>query len=365
MIGQKGIPSRAGGIEVHVEELSKRLACSGYQVDVYCRRGYCDRTFEDNKYNGINLKYTPYFKSKSLDAITHTFTATISALCSRCDIIHYHALGPSAFAFIPRLFGRKVVCTVHGLDWQRGKWGFFAQKFLKFGEYATAKFSHKTINVSKNLTIYYKEKYHLDTAYIPNGIERPDLLNPKIIKEKYGLDSGSYILFLARLVPEKGAHYLIDAFNNLYTVKKLVIAGGSSYSDEYVKKLKVRAAENENIIFTGFIKDEELAELYSNAYFYVLPSDVEGMPLSLLEAMSYGNCCLVSDIPENMEVIGSMGYSFIKSDVIDLTNKLSILIDDKNKVDKVRQFSSNYILNKYNWDKITAMTKQIYESLKD
>lgn len=365
MIGQKGIPSRAGGIEIHVEELSKRLVYLGYEVEVYCRKGYCDREFKDNSYKGITIKYTPFIKSKHLDAITHAFTSTIRALFSNCDIFHYHALGPATLAFIPRLFGKKVVCTVHGLDWQRGKWGKLAAKYLKFGEYSTAKFSHKTINVSKNLVGYYRDKYKLETTYIPNGVERPDPINPRIIKEKYGLDTDSYILFLARLVPEKGIHYLINAYRSINTEKKLVIAGGSSHSNEYESELQHMAAGNKNIIFTGFVRGQELAELYSNAYFYVLPSDVEGLPISLLEAMSYGNCCLVSDIPENTDVIGSIGYSFRKSDINDLANKLYALLQDKNKVSKVKQFASNYILTKYNWDQITIKTKHIYVGLSD
>lgn len=363
MIGQKGVPSRAGGIEIHVEEISKRLVCLGYQVEAYCRRGYCDMDNKNNKYDGIDIKYTPFIRSKHLDAITHTFTATVRALFSNCDIFHYHALGPSTLAFIPRLFGKKVVCTVHGLDWKRGKWGRLASGYLKFGEYSTAKFAHKVINVSKTLVSYYNEKYKLATEYIPNGVDRPDIADPGIITEKYKLNTNDYILFLARLVPEKGAHYLIEAYSRIYTDKKLVIAGGSSHSSGYESELRHMAGQNKNIIFTGFVRDRELAELYSNAYFYVLPSDVEGLPISLLEAMSYGNCCLVSDIPENTNVTGCIGYCFKKGDVSDLADKMDMLIMDESKVMRARQLSSRYILNKYNWDRITVETSNIYKLL--
>lgn len=363
MIGQKGIPSRAGGIEIHVEEISKRLVCLGYEVQVYCRKNYCDVEAKDKKYCGATLKFTPFINTKHLDAITHTFTSTIHALLSDCDIFHYHALGPSTLSFLPRIFGKKVVCTVHGLDWQRGKWGRIASAYLKFGEFATAKFSHKLISVSKNLLKYYKEKYGKDAVYIPNGVERSDMINPMIIKEQYQLDYNDYILFLARIVPEKGAHYLIEAFKRVKTDKKLVIAGGLSHSSDYGRQLRELSKDNENIIFTGFVKDRELAELYSNAYFYVLPSDVEGLPISLLEAMSYGNCCLVSNITENTDVVGTMGYSFEKSDVNDLANKIEMLIKDKNKVENVRKLASDYILHKYNWDRIAVETKNLYRSL--
>lgn len=363
MIGQKGIPSRAGGIEIHVEELSKRLIYLGYEVEAYCRKGYCDKEFKDNMYEGITIKYTPFIKSKHLDAITHTFTSTISALHSNCDIFHYHALGPATLAFIPRLFGKKVVCTVHGLDWQRGKWGKFASRYLKFGEYSTAKFSHKVINVSRNLVDYYRKKYMLETIYIPNGVERPDQCKPIIIKEKYNLATDGYILFLARLVPEKGIHYLIDAYNRIPTDKKLVIAGGASHSSDYENELRQMSKENKNIIFTGFVRDIELAELYSNAYFYVLPSDIEGLPISLLEAMSYGNCCLVSDIPENIAVISTMGYSFEKANVDDLLKKINMLLQHESMVLSVKKYAGDYILRKYNWDQIAVKTKNVYKDI--
>ena len=361
MIGQKGIPSRSGGIEIHVEEISKRLVTYNCNIYVFCRKGYCDNIPINNKYNGINIKYTPYINTKHLDSISHTFFSTIYGLFLGCNIFHYHALGPSTLAFLPKLFGKKVVCTVHGLDWQRGKWGGFATKYLKFGEYATAKFSHKTINLSDNLVKYYKSKYNLNTELIPNGIEKSDRIYPNIIKNKYNLAEDSYILFLARLVPEKGAHYLIEAYKRLNTEKKLVIAGGSSHSTKYEKQLYDIAKGEENIVFTGFVSGNELKELYSNAYIYVLPSDIEGNPISLLEAMSYGNCCLTSNIPENTSVIDDYGYSFEKANVEDLVNKLKELLDNTSAVSSIKEVVTDFVLSKYNWD-ITA--EKIYNSYK-
>lgn len=357
MIGQKGIPSRAGGIEIHVEELGRRLVKRGCNVDVYCRKGYCDQSDNDI---GVNTIFAPYINTKHLDAISHTFFSTIKALTRRTDIFHYHALGPSTLAFIPRLFGKKVICTVHGLDWQRGKWGFGATRFLKFGEFATAKFSNETINVSCNLVDYYIRKYGKKTHYIPNGTVANNYRSPKIILEKYGLERDTYILFLARLVPEKGAHYLIEAYNGLKTEKKLVIAGGSSHSNKYFDELKKLAERSNKIIFTGFVKGEELLELYSNAYVYVLPSDIEGMPISLLEAMSFGNCCVTSDIAENTDVIGDYGYTFCKGNPVGLKNVLQELLNDQEKVFKVRNIVKEYIIHKYNWDNITEQTLRLY-----
>lgn len=361
MIGQRGIPSRTSGIDIHVEELSKRLVYLGYEVEAYCIKNYCDKVFINIKYAGIDIKYTHILKFKHLGTLAYTFISTIKALRSNCDIFHYHTLGPSSLAFIPRLFGKKVVCTVHGLDWEKEKYGRLAVKYLKFGEYAAAKFANKTINVSKNLVKYYRDKYNIDSEYIPNGIDRPDILKLNVMRQKYKLEPEGYILFLSRLAPEKGVHYLIKAYNQIVTNKKLVIAGKIDGPD-YEKQLK-GMAKNNSIIFTGFVRDQELAELYSNAYFYVLPSDVEGLSISLLEAMSYGNCCLVSDIPENIAVIGTMGYTFEKSNVDDLVIKLNMLLHNESKVLNVKRFSGDYILRKYNWDQITIKTSNIYKSL--
>lgn len=362
MFGQKGIPSRKGGVEIHVEELAKRLVKMSCDVTVFCRRGYCD-VEENTVYEGIKIVFTPFIKQKHLDAISHTFISTIIALFKGCDVFHYHALGPSTMAIIPRLFGKKVVVTVHGLDWQRAKWGFLSTSFLKFGEFSSAKFANATINVSKNLVKYYNDKYGIDSIYIPNGIEKPKIVEPSIILEKYGLNKDDYVLFLARLVPEKGAHYLIDAYKSIRTDKKLVIAGGESHSTNYAESLKELAKGFDNILFTGFVSGKELDELYSNAYLYVLPSDIEGLPISLLEAMSYGNCCLTSDIPENINVTEQNGYAFKKSDTKDLKKVLMQLIDEPSKVIEKRMKSMEHVLNEYKWDDISKKTFAVYSKV--
>lgn len=363
VIGQKGIPSRAGGVEIHVEEIASRIAQEkGCEVTVYCRESYCNEKYD--RYKGIKMKYTPSINTKHLDAITYTALSTINAITSDYDIIHYHALGPSLFAFLPRLFRKKVVCTVHGLDWKRQKWGFCGKLALKLGEISTAYFPQKTIMVSKSLKQYYEKQYKsLDSVYIPNGIDEKSKKDADLIKRHYDLDKNEYILFLARLVPEKGVHYLIEAFQRIHTDKTLVIAGGSSHSDGYVKQLQDLAKGTSNIIFTGFIQGDVLDELFTNAYCYVLPSDVEGLPISLIEAMAYSQCCLVSDIPENLEVIGSNGVSFEKGNVSSLQSQLEYLINNEAIVDEYKREAETYIRERYNWDKVALETKQVYTSL--
>ena len=359
MIGQKGIPSRSGGVEIHVEEICSRLTERGYDVVVYCRKNYCNgKAF----HRGIHLEYIPSINTKHLDAIVYSLIATIKALICGFDIYHYHALGPSTVAWIPRLFGKKVICTVHGLDWQRDKWGRIARSYLKFGEYSCAKFANKVITVSETLVDYFSTKYNIKAEYIPNGINIPQKRNANIITSKYGLKEGEYILFLARLVPEKGAHFLIQAFNKLNTNKKLVIAGGSSHSDQYVSSLHKIAEGNDNIIFTGFASGDLLKELYSNAFLYVLPSSIEGMPISLLEAMSYNLLCLVSDIKENISVMKNYGYQFVNYDVDDLINKLNIILSE-NGIKYTNCSQIEYIINNFCWDTITSKLETVYKEL--
>lgn len=365
MIGHKRIPSREGGVEIVVDELATRLVQHGFSVDAYNRSGYhvSGKEFDEKRgkvYNGIKLITIPTFKSSSLNASVYSLLATIRSLFGKYGIYHYHAEGPCIMLWLQKLFGKKIVVTIHGLDWQRAKWGNLAVDVLKFGEKQAVKHADEIIVLSQNVKKYFTETYHRETWYIPNGISRPEGKEAKVITNKWGLEKDSYILFLARLVPEKGAHYLIDAYQRMDTDKKLVIAGGNSHSTEYVSEIHDKAKTNENIILTGFVQGEELEELYSNAYLFVLPSDIEGMALSLLEAMSYGNCCLVSDICENKEVVEDRAFTFRKSDTSDLQDKLIFLVKHPEIVKDYQQQSSDYICNKYSWDQVTEETIRCY-----
>ena len=368
MIGHKRIPSREGGVEIVVDELSTRLVKAGYFVDAYNRSGYhvSGKEFDEARgkvYNGIRLFTIPTFKSSKLNAIVYSFLATIRAVFGNYGIYHYHAEGPCAMLWIPALLGKKIVVTIHGLDWQRAKWGNFASKVLKFGEKQAARHADEIIVLSKNVQQYFEEVYGRKTTFIPNGITRPQKRKADKIKERWNLEEEGYILFLARLVPEKGAHYLIEAFQGLTTDKKLVIAGGNSHSTEYVAHIHEMAESDDHIILTGFVQGQELEELFSNAYLFVLPSDVEGMALCLLEAMSYGNCCLVSDITENTEVVENKAAVFKKGDVQDLKQQLQALLDNREKAMAFKAESQDYICNKYDWDKVVGETMVIYEEL--
>ena len=366
MIGHKRIPSREGGVEIVVDELSTRLVKMGCRVDAYNRYGRHTAgkkylQYKGKEYHGIRLITIPTFRNGKLNAIVYSVLASFRALFGGYDVIHFHAEGPSIMIWLPKMFRIRTIATIHGLDWQRSKWGNFASKVLKEGEKMAAQHADEVIVLSKNMQDYFQDTYGRQTRFIPNGIQRPTLLEPKEIGEKYGLEKDGYILFVARIVPEKGLHYLIDAYKEIQTSKRLVIAGGNSHSQEYMEEVEAMAAEDPRILMTGFVAGRILEELYSNACFFVLPSDVEGMSVSLLEAMSYGNCCLVSDIRENMEVVADHAVSFRKSDTRDLQEKMEYLLEKPEVRTVYREKAADYICGKYNWDDVARQTLELYE----
>ena len=364
MFGQKRL-SREGGIEIVVKELCTRMAKNGYTVTCYNRSGHHVSGAEYDKkteYEGINQKCVPTIEKKGLAAVSSSFFAALNSAFGKYNVVHIHAEGPAFFSWLPKLLGKRVIVTVHGLDWQREKWkSGFGSKFIKQGEKNAVKYADEIIVLSKGVHDYFRNQYGRETRFIPNGVNRPEIRKAELITDKFGLTKDSYILFLGRLVPEKGIRYLIEAFKNVKTDKKLVIAGGSSDTDSFMKELKELAKDDKRIIFTGFVQGQMLEELYSNAYIYTLPSDLEGMPLSLLEAMSYGNCCLVSDIQECTEVVEDKALIFKKSNVQDLQNKLQEACDRTEKIMELKQQAADYICKKYNWDEVVKETLKLYK----
>lgn len=366
VFGHKRIPSREGGVEIVVEELGTRMVQRGHQVTCYSRRGHHVSGAEFDKgtlreYKGIQNRPVWTVNKRGIAAVTSSFSAALSAAFSKANVVHIHAEGPAFMCWIPKLFGKRVIVTVHGLDWQREKWrGSFGAKFILAGEKMAVRFADEIIVLSRNAQKHFKDTYGRETIWIPNGVARPEVREADEIAQHYGLEKDSYVLFLGRLVPEKGIHYLIEAFRQVDTGKKLVIAGGASDTDAYTRELKAMAAKDERVLFTGFVHGQRLEELYSNAYVYVLPSDVEGMPLSLLEAMSYGKCCLTSDIKECTEVTGAQGVTFRKADVADLAEKLQQLCDNVDIVRKYQAQAADYICQRYNWDTVVEQTLALY-----
>lgn len=365
MFGQKRL-SREGGVEIVVKELCTRMARHGYKITCYNRSGHHVSGVEfdaKTEYPGICQKYVPTIEKKGLAAVSSSFFAALCSAFGKYDVVHIHAEGPAFFTWLPKMLGKKVVVTVHGIDWQREKWkSGFGSKFIRQGEKNAVKYADEIIVLSKGVQEYFEDTYGRRTHFIPNGVNRPEIREAGLITEKFGLTRDSYILFLGRLVPEKGIRYLVEAFKNIKTDKKLVIAGGSSDTDSFTKELKELATDDDRIIFTGFVQGQMLDELYSNAYIYTLPSDLEGMPLSLLEAMSYGNCCMVSDIPECADVVEDKALIFKKADVQELREKMQDACDHPEMVMELKQQATEFICRKYNWDEVTRETERLYRS---
>jgi glycosyltransferase involved in cell wall biosynthesis len=359
IIGQKGVPSISGGVEKHVEDLSVRLVGAGHEVFVYTRPNYTDKNLTNHK--GVKLISLPSIATKHLDAITHTFRACLDVVKRDIDVIHFHSIGPSSLIWLIKLLkpGVPVVATFHSQCYKHQKWGIFAKLYLKFGEFVTCFFSDKLIAVSKNLKEYTAKQYGRVPDYVPNGVELGKKAAAHDIKY-FGLQKDSYILALGRLVKHKGLQYLIKAFKNVKTDKKLVIVGGSAHTDKFVKELKDLAAGDKRIIFTGQQSGSIINEFFSNAYLFVQPSESEGLSIALLEAMAHGVATLVSDIPENCEVISYTGYTFKSKNVADLIGKLNGLLRNPEIVQAMGEMQKKRVLKEYNWEAVTEKIQAIY-----
>lgn len=362
MLGHKHVLSREGGIEIVVNELATRMAARGHSVTCYDRHTHhvSGDTPLDNRTEVGGVKIIPVWtiEKKGLAAMTSSLSAAWKAAWGKYDVVHIHAEGPAAMSWLPKIRGKRVIVTVHGLDWARAKWGGFATKYIKWGEKQAVKHADEIIVLSRGVQEYFQREYGRKTVFVPNGVNRPELREADEIKKLWNLEKDSYVLFLGRIVPEKGLRYLVEAWKGIKTDKKLVIAGGSSDTEAFMNELKGMAGND--VIFTGFQQGRVLEELYSNAYIYTLPSDLEGMPLSLLEAMSYGNCCLVSDIPECAEVVEDKAAVFKHSDVIELRNTLQELLDIPERVEQYKKNAADFICQKYNWDDVVDRTIEVY-----
>jgi glycosyltransferase involved in cell wall biosynthesis len=361
MVGSRGIPATYSGIETALREICPRLVQRGHDVSVYTSS---DVAYEGDFFEGVRIVRIPAISTKHLETLTRVMLSLWQEVHERNDIVHFHALGPALFSAFPRLLARRTVVTVHGLDWQRNKWNKFAAGVLRTGEFASARFPNATVVVSPVLKTYYDAKYGIDSVCIPNGVDLPVVRAPDLIVREYGLRKHGYLLFASRLVPEKGCHLLIEAFKTLETDKKLVIAGSSGHTDRYVAELRALASGNPNVLFTGFVSGQLLAELFSNAYLYVLPSEIEGLSVSLLEAMSYGLCVVTSDIPENVVVTeGDCGHSFHSGDSRDLAQRLSILLNDEPAVLSTGRKARLHVGTTYSWERVTDLTEAVYCSI--
>lgn len=357
VLGTRGIPNIQGGVETHCEELYPRLVALGIDVILVTRKSYVtDLTITE--YKGVKLKHIFTPKKKSIEAIVHTFLGVLYARTQNPDILHIHAIGPSLMVPFARLLGLKVVVTNHGPDYDRQKWGKLAKNILMLGEKLGTKYANKTIVISDVIKNILKDKYgRTDTQLIYNGVNLPKKSKDTDYLDELGIKKDNYIIGVGRFVEEKGFHDLIEAYKALDTDIKLVLVGDADHESEYSVKLKTMARENA-VILTGFIKGEQLNQIFSHTKLFVMPSYHEGLPIALLEAMSYNLDVLVSDIPANLEVNLDVDDYFNVGNTKDLKIKLDAKL--KNSID--RNFSE-LILQKYNWDSISKEVFTLYKEV--
>ncbi|MGL5911692.1 MAG: glycosyltransferase family 4 protein, partial [Phycicoccus sp.] len=289
MIGQKGVPATYGGVEHHVEQLGQLLAeRDDVEVTVYCRRSYGHRA--GSRYHGMRLVATPARGGKHLETIAHSLTSTVHAIFSGADVVHYHALGPGLVAPLVRyLTRRRVVLTVHGLDHQRAKWRGPASSVLALAHRLSGRVPHSVVTVSRALTDHYDTEFGCRPVYVPNGVADPvPAPLPHRLRAELGLEPGRYVLFVGRVVPEKRPDLLVRAARSLPDDVKVVIVGGSAFTDDYLAELTALSHGDPRVVMPGFLYRDELAGVYQHAAVFVQPSDLEGLPLTLLEAVSYG-----------------------------------------------------------------------------
>lgn len=358
--GTRGIPGIMGGVETHCEELLPRLVRLGYDVTIIRRKNYVREEKPLTEWKGVTIVDIDAPKSKKFEAIIHTFKAINKAKSIGADLIHIHTIGPNLLAPYAKLLGLKVVMTHHGPDYDRDKWGKVAKIMLKLGENLGCHFANQVIvisNVIKNL-IAKKCGRKQDVTLIYNGVAQPEICSFPEYFNELGIVEGKYILGMCRFVPEKNLHHLIDAFimlkhaHRIPEDMRLVLAGDTDFEDEYSLSLKKKAKEL-NVVLTGFIKGKKLHSLLTNASCYCLPSSHEGLPIALLEAMSYGIPVVASDIPANLEIGLNKSHYFPCGNI----EKLAERLEEK------CSFSHNehYDMHLYDWDTIAKQTSEVYD----
>lgn len=368
VLGTRGFPNVQGGIEKHCEELYTRLAameygeCRGCKVRVYAREGYVNPGTK--VYKGVEIYPLPIVRKKNLEAIVHTLVGVLHIGFNRksFDIVHIHGIGPSLLTPVVRLMGLKVVVTNHGPDYERQKWGLTAKILLRLGEYTGVKFSSAVIAVSEHLKKTLEDRFHRPVSFIPNGVTILPSQPPGEVLNKYGLKKGMYILSVGRVVPEKGFHDLVDAYRETDSEWRLVIAGGADHEDNYIRTLRKQIEKDKRVIMTGLVTGKVLSELYSNAGLFISPSYHEGLPITILEAMSYDLPLLVSNIPAHQELIINKDWVFPPGDKHKIKEMLSQFMDrpEKYKEDRLKK---QQILDRLNWDKVSKETLSVYQSI--
>jgi len=364
VLGTRGFPDIQGGVEVHCQNLYPRIAeKSGFEILVFTRKPYMKTNIKE--YKGVKLIPLPAIKSKNLETILHTFVGLLAAVKYKPNIVHFHGIGPSFFIPLAKLFGFKTVMTYHSANYRHLKWGRLAKLFLRISEFLGVTYADLVIAVSRSITNEISKKYKKEIIFIPNGVASPEIIHDDLFLQLYGLEREKYLLAIGRIVPEKGFSDLIAAFYNSNLSKsnwKLVIVGEADHKSSYSAEIEEKASRLKNIILTGFLSGRPLQALYSNAGLFIIPSYYEGLPIALLEAMSYGLSCIASDISANRELGLEEERYFKPGDIPMLTKKIDAFSSNPIKVaGKTAKMAS--IVEMYNWDSIALKTIEAYKAL--
>lgn len=363
-IGARGVIGTYSGIETYYEEVGSRLAARGHRVTAYCRNYF---TPDVPEHRGVLVRRLPCLRSKHLETVSHSVLSTLDCLFRDFDIVQYHAIGSAPLALLPRFLARKkTVVSVRGLDWQRAKWGGFARKVLQIGEWASATCPSATAVVSAQLQRHYEAEHGRRPHFIPNAVDRGSRRPVEALREHEALRDlklgvGDFLVFAARISPEKGLHELLEAWNGLDTEKKLLIAGGTSYTGDYIERVQRQAGHN--VIFLGRVGREMMEALYSSCHAYVLPSHMEGLSVGLLEAVSYGCCILTTNILENLEVVEDAALTFPPGDVGAMREALRRVLEEPETVADLRARAVARAREQPDWNEVARRTEALYLEL--
>jgi len=356
MMGCRGIPATYGGVEKAVEELSVRMARQGHKVTVICRSHYTPKM---KAYRNVEIVRLPTIPQKHLEMIVHTCLSALYVSAISCDVVHVHSVEPSVVAPFVRLF-HPVVATSHGQAYRRDKWGGLFRSLSRIAERIFMTAPNRCTAVSRTLAEYYSRRYGRSADYVPNGVTAEPAAGPEHLAP-FGIEKDRYILFVGRLLATKGPQLLIDAYKRVKPDVKLVIAGGSSYTADYEKML--RREESDSIRFLGYQYGERLRALYAHCRLFAFPSYIEGLPLVLLEALSYLRPVVFSDIPENLEVAEGLGVPFRCGSVDDLAAKLDYALSHTGELGSLCQATQDRLAHEYNWDRVTDRYLQIFRDV--
>jgi len=360
-VGTRGVPASYSGFETFVEGLGARLAARGHEVVVYCRTHHI--TYDKPEYRGMRLVKLPTIANKYLDTMVHSLLSMFHAVVKENpDVIYVCGQGNAVTMLVPRIYGIPVVINVDGPDWERKKWNRFASWFLRVSEKVAVSLGNIVIADSRAVQAYYRKNYKADTTFIAYGADIPDGRPESGTMEQYGLKDRGYFLFVGRLVPENCAHHLVDAYLGLDTDLKCVVVGDAPYAEDYIRALK--ATDNPNVVFTGYVFGDGYLELGSHAYAYCLTSEVGGTHPALVEAMAFGNCVVVNDIPTNLETIGDAGLSYEgKSGAESLRKVLQWTLDHPEEVEAYRAKARERVIREYSWDVITDRYEELFRRM--